>query len=165
MPNSCNWVVYVSIVPAERHLFQPRPRQSTSKNSDWCDSLPDSPLSEPGPWKKIHIPKNPIYENQIIKVLGKIHAHAQKKQQKTQCLPSWATSHHSNGPTVCFITKVKVRGQRIELQEAARKGWVGPKTVTEMFDDLIGKDGFPVAYIIVVFLQDTQINQQFLVPS
>ena len=67
--------------------------------------------------------------------------------------------------TVCFITKVKVRGQRIELQEAAPKGWVGPKRVTEMFDDLIGKDGFPVAYIIVVFfLQDTQINQQFLVP-
>ena len=58
-----------------------------------------------------------------------------------------------------------MRGQRIELQEAAPKGWVGPKTVTEMFDDLIGKDGFPAAYIIVVFLQDTQINQQFLVPS
>ena len=51
------WVVYVSIVPAERHLFQPRPRQSTSNNSDWCDSLPDSPLSEPGPWKKLQIPQ------------------------------------------------------------------------------------------------------------
>ena len=158
------WVVYVSIVPAERHLFQPRPRQSTSKNSDWCDSLPDSPLSEPGPWKKIQIPqKSNLWKSDHKFGYISTHTHTKNPMFTIMGVPSFKRSNRLGHPHEGQGAWSKNRTSRGALRRGFFVSQNGHGEFCLM--TLIGKEmGFKwLMYSCVFFLQNTPINQQFFV--